>query len=69
MSERLRKMLAVALLGCVCSSPVSAEPSVAVTQFVEHPSLDACRQGIRDALALAGFRAGDNLGWTYESAQ
>lgn len=48
----------------------SAETAkVAVTQIVEHPALDAARQGVEDALGEAGFKTGENLDWTYESAQ
>lgn len=46
-----------------------AEKSVAITQIVAHPALDACRKGVKDALADAGYVAGKNLKWTYESAQ
>lgn len=43
--------------------------SVAITQIVEHPALDAVRQGVKDELAAQGLIAGDNLNWTFESAQ
>lgn len=42
---------------------------LAITQIVEHPALDAVRQGVQDELATLGFTVGDNLKWTYESAQ
>jgi putative ABC transport system substrate-binding protein len=42
---------------------------VAVTAIVEHPALDATRDGIREALADAGYKEGQNLTFTYESAQ
>ncbi|MFQ5973196.1 MAG: ABC transporter substrate-binding protein [Alphaproteobacteria bacterium] len=41
---------------------------VAVTAIVEHPTLDAVRGGIRDALSAAGFRDGQNLSFIFESA-
>lgn len=47
----------------------AAEKFVAVTQIVEHPALDAARKGIKDALADAGFKEGENLKWEYEVAQ
>lgn len=43
--------------------------SVAVTQIVEHPALDAARDGIQDELADAGYVAGETLNWSWESAQ
>lgn len=43
--------------------------SVAVTAIVEHPALDAARDGILDALNEAGYQQGENLKWQYQSAQ
>jgi len=45
------------------------EKSVAVLSIVEHPALDAVRDGVRDGLAEEGFEAGKNLKWQYQSAQ
>lgn len=42
---------------------------VAVTAIVEHPALDAARDGVRDELKAAGYEEGKNLKFTYESAQ
>ncbi|MCZ2105031.1 MAG: ABC transporter substrate-binding protein [Comamonadaceae bacterium] len=51
-------------------APASAqEKSVAVTAIVEHPALDAVRDGAKDALKAAGFEEGKNLKWQYQSAQ
>lgn len=43
--------------------------SVAVTAIVDHPALEAVRDGVRDELAEAGYEAGSTLVWSYESAQ
>jgi putative ABC transport system substrate-binding protein len=43
--------------------------TVAVTAIVEHPALDAARDGIRDELAAEGYEPGRNLDFRYESAQ
>jgi len=45
------------------------EKSVAVLAIVEHPALDAVRDGVRDGLQQAGFETGKNLKWQYQSAQ
>src|SRR5690606_7491080 len=37
--------------------------------IVEHPALDAVRDGVKDALAKAGYEEGRNLKWQYQSAQ
>ncbi len=42
---------------------------VAITQIVEHPSLDSIRQGILDELASQGFTQNNNLTVTYDNAQ
>lgn len=61
--------LAVIGMGLTAQSALAANKHVAITQIVEHPALDACRQGVQDALADAGYKVGDNLQWSYESAQ
>ncbi|MDO4878253.1 MAG: ABC transporter substrate-binding protein [Neisseria sp.] len=42
---------------------------VAITAFVEHPSLDAVRQGVIDELKARGFEEGKNLTVDFQSAQ
>ena len=44
-------------------------PFVAVSQFVEHPSLDAVQDGLKDALDEAGYKDGESLRWDLQSAQ
>ena len=44
-------------------------PLVAVTAIVEHPALDACREGIRAELAALGFVEGQSLRFEFQSAQ
>jgi putative ABC transport system substrate-binding protein len=41
---------------------------VAVTAIAEHPALDACRDGIRDALNAAGYVDGKTIKLVFESA-
>ncbi len=50
--------------------PVHAENvTVDVTAIVEHPALDAVRDGVKDALEAAGYKEGENLTFVYKSAQ
>ena len=57
-------------LAVAAVAPASAQQkSVAVTAIVEHPALDAVRDGVQAALKEAGFEAGKNLKWQYQSAQ
>jgi putative ABC transport system substrate-binding protein len=65
-----RAVLALGAVLAVTLPAVAAEmTSVAVTAIVEHPALDAARDGIEAALEAAGYKDGQNLRFTYESAQ
>jgi putative ABC transport system substrate-binding protein len=66
-----RTALALLALPALAAGPAMAqEPAaVAVTAIVEHPALDAVRDGIRAELKAAGYEEGKNLDFTYESAQ
>ncbi len=44
---------ALALAGTLAHIPVAAQ-SVAVTSIVEHPALDAVKDGVQEALTAAG---------------
>ncbi|HSK39800.1 MAG TPA: ABC transporter substrate-binding protein [Arenibaculum sp.] len=67
---RLNRMVAAATQCATFARPAFAQTkSVAVTAIVEHPALDAARDGVRDALAEAGFTPGENLDFEYQSAQ
>lgn len=61
--------LAVALASTVAPSHAATQKSVAVTAIVEHKALDAVRDGVKDELKAAGFEAGRNLSYEYQSAQ
>lgn len=66
----LRKPFAVLALALAFAAPGwAADKSVAVTAIVEHPALDAVRDGVKDELKAAGFEAGKNLEYEYQSAQ
>lgn len=50
--------------------PAAAEQiTIATTYIVEHPALDAVRNGLRDELAKLGYEEGKNLKTIHESAQ
>ena len=62
--------LGAVALAVAAIAPASAEEkSVAVTAIVEHPALDSVRDGVQAALKEAGYEAGKNLKWQYQSAQ
>lgn len=56
-------------MGVSFGSVAAEQKSVAVTAIVEHPALDAVRDGVKDALEKAGYESGKNLKWQYQSAQ
>lgn len=60
---------ALALAMAVIAPAHAQQKSVAVTAIVEHPALDAVRDGVQAALKDAGFKSGKNLKWQYQSAQ
>ena len=70
-------LLSATLLGCgnkaeldESATLVGVEvPYVAVTQIVEHPALDAVRDGLQDKLKEEGYDAERSLKWDWESAQ
>src|SRR5262245_392515 len=68
-----RHLLACAAMtaaGIALNAPAgAAEVTVAVTAIVEHPALDAARDGVRDELKAEGFEEGKNLRFEYETAQ
>jgi len=67
----MKRWLCASLLSVLAASGVFAEEqkSVAVLSIVEHPALDATRDGVLAGLAEEGFVASENLKWQYQSAQ
>ncbi len=62
-------ILALAAATILAVPAKAADVTVAVTAIVEHPALDAARDGVKEALAEAGYKEGENLKFLYESAQ
>lgn len=63
-------LLSSAITTTMIAAPATAKDvTVAVTAIVEHPALDAARDGVKDALAAAGYKEGENLKFIYQSAQ
>lgn len=62
-------LLALLAATAITTQAQAKDVTVAVTAIVEHPALDAARDGVKDALAEAGFKEGENLTFVYQSAQ
>jgi len=58
---------AILLVAAGCGS--SSDYKIAISQYVEHPSLDATREGFLAALKDAGLKEGDNLKVDLSNAQ
>lgn len=66
----MRKLLLALAAASALVMPAKAdEVTVAITAIVEHPALDAARDGVKAALAEAGYKEGENIKFLYESAQ
>jgi len=66
------KKITYGLLGFALSASLANAnevKTVAITQIVEHPALDACRKGVEDSLKKEGFIQGKNLNILFENAQ
>ncbi|OOS23625.1 ABC transporter substrate-binding protein [Moraxella pluranimalium] len=51
------------------AAPATETKTLAITAYVEHPALDAARTGAIEQLAAEGFKEGENLKVTFQSAQ
>ena len=66
----MHKLLLALVAASALVLPAKAEEvTVAITAIVEHPALDAARDGVKAALADAGYKEGENIKFLYESAQ
>ncbi|MGF1759618.1 ABC transporter substrate-binding protein [Photobacterium sagamiensis] len=67
-----KKLLSAACVAAslvLSTSALADVAKVAVSQIVEHPALDAARQGLLDGLKAKGYIEGTNLEFTYQTAQ
>jgi len=69
MKITIKRMMGAAVLAGSCVQPLALAQSIAVTSIVEHPSLDAVRDGVKKALEEAGYTEANGLRWQYQSAQ
>jgi len=71
MKNLLILLLVVILMvvGAVCSIAAAAPLVIGITQIVEHPALDAARDGFISALEEAGFKEGEDVVYDLQNAQ
>jgi len=65
----IRTLVAGLLVAGLMAHAPAWSQSVAVTSIVEHPALDAVRDGVKEALAEAGYTEEKGLKWQYQTAQ
>jgi putative ABC transport system substrate-binding protein len=66
----MKKILSIALLFLLLTTISFAKTiNVGISQIVEHPALDACRQGIIDKLKELGYEEGKNIHYDIQIAQ
>lgn len=66
---RLFFAAATAAVALTSAAAFAQTKTVAITAIVEHPALDATRDGVVEALKAAGYTPGDTLKVEYQSAQ
>ncbi|WP_417877396.1 ABC transporter substrate-binding protein [Vibrio sp.] len=68
-----KRLLVTAILSATAvlssAGAIANTATVAVSQIVEHPALDAARQGLLDGLKAKGYEQGKNLEFDYKTAQ
>lgn len=65
----LTAICVAASLSMASATAVAEVAKVAVSQIVEHPALDAARNGLLDGLKQKGYIEGENLEFSYQTAQ
>ena len=68
-SKLLSAVCVAASLAVASSTAMADVAKVAVSQIVEHPALDAARNGLLDGLKKKGYIEGENLEFSYQTAQ
>jgi len=56
-------------LAMLCGAAAVHAQTVKVLSIVDHPALDAIRDGVKEELKAAGYDADKNLKWEFQSAQ
>jgi putative tryptophan/tyrosine transport system substrate-binding protein len=59
----------ILFISLIYSPALYANKTIGITQIVNHPSLNAIREGILEGLAKAGFVEGEDLTVIFENAQ
>jgi putative ABC transport system substrate-binding protein len=68
----MKKIITVAILALIimaCGKKDNGQIKIGISQIVEHPALDAAREGFIKALLDKGYTDGENIKINYQNAQ
>ena len=71
----MKKMTSLLLAICLfslmtpCGTALADTVRIGIAQYANHPSLDNCREGFLEGLAMGGYIQGQNLEADYQNAQ
>ncbi|MGC9529367.1 MAG: ABC transporter substrate-binding protein [Candidatus Bipolaricaulaceae bacterium] len=65
----MRRMLALLAIAVLAVGALAAPIKIGITQIVDHPALNAVRQGVIDVLAEAGYLEGEDVEFVFGNAQ
>ena len=65
----LKTLVGLALSASMLASGAAFAQTVSVSSIVEHPALDSVRDGIKQALNVAGYTEDKGLKWQFQTAQ
>lgn len=68
-SAMIKPVMGAVMALALALPALSVAQSVAVTSIVEHPALDALKDGVKAALEKAGFTEEKGLEWQFQTAQ
>lgn len=69
---KFRKLFGIALISCMllsgCKKNENEVIKIGISQFIQHPALDAAREGFIERLKEAGYEEGKNISIDYQNA-
>lgn len=68
-NKTLKSLVGLVLSASVLASSLVFAQTVSVSSIVEHPALDAVRDGVKQALTDAGYTEENGLKWQFQTAQ
>lgn len=67
--KKILTAVIMAMMMMACGKNDNGKIKIGISQIVEHPALDAAREGFVKALSDKGYRDGENIKISYQNAQ